>query len=173
MIEVQVVPLIAVKDVFLFPTRTTAADVPGFGNQARPTHRRSVGPPCDQRRCSQPTKQRATRTPFTRHPHRNSLLGRPASQLLGPQLVLVPFRIVSFGVRSTRVGIVVPRATSSRLGDTVRLANKRMNLTVASVTPLALVPSAIISSHGDQQAARRTAACAADASAGYAQRYAH
>ena len=50
-------------------------------------------------------------------------------------------------------------------------ANKRMNLTVASVTPLALVPPAIVSAHDDQQAARRPGAFAPDATAGYAQRY--
>ena len=49
--------------------------------------------------------------------------------------------------------------------------NKRINLTVASVTPLALVPSAIGPALGEQQAARRPAASAADATAGYARRY--
>jgi hypothetical protein len=51
-----------------------------------------------------------------------------------------------------------------------RPPNKRINLTVASVTPLALVPSSVHPALGEQQAARRPAASAADATAGYAQR---
>jgi hypothetical protein len=51
--------------------------------------------------------------------------------------------------------------------------NKRMNLTVASVTPLALVLSSVRPALRHQQAARRPAAFAADATAGYARRYAH
>jgi hypothetical protein len=45
-----------------------------------------------------------------------------------------------------------------------------MNLPVASVTPLALVPFSFHPAFGEQQAARRPAAFAADAPAGYAQR---
>jgi len=48
-----------------------------------------------------------------------------------------------------------------------------MNLTVASVTPLALVPSSVQPALREQQAARRPAAFAADAPAGYARRYVH
>ena len=51
--------------------------------------------------------------------------------------------------------------------------NKHINLTVASVTPLASVPSSVHPALGEQQATRRPAAFAADATAGYAQRYAH
>jgi len=55
--------------------------------------------------------------------------------------------------------------------STARPDNKRINLTLASVTPLALVPSSVRTARGQQQAARRPAACAADATAGYAPRY--
>jgi hypothetical protein len=50
-----------------------------------------------------------------------------------------------------------------------KLANERINLTGASVTPLA---ACLADRHafGQQQAARRPAACAADAPAGYARR---
>jgi len=57
--------------------------------------------------------------------------------------------------------------------STVRHDNKRINLTVASVTPLALVPPSIRTALGQQQAACRPAAFAADATAGYAPRYLH
>jgi len=53
-----------------------------------------------------------------------------------------------------------------------KLANQRINLTGASVTPLASVPPAVRPASRDQQAARRPAAFAADAPAGYARRYA-
>ena len=49
--------------------------------------------------------------------------------------------------------------------------NKHINLTVASVTPLASVPSSVHPALGEQQATRRPAAFAADATAGYVQRY--
>jgi len=48
-----------------------------------------------------------------------------------------------------------------------------MNLTVVSVTPLALVHTAMRPATRDQQAARRPAAFAADTTAGYARRYTH
>jgi hypothetical protein len=48
--------------------------------------------------------------------------------------------------------------------------NKRINLPAASVTPLASGGSAQLRALGEQQAARRPAAFAADAPAGYARR---
>ena len=64
-------------------------------------------------------------------------------------------RFFTFGVPSTLTGPMC-YARTFPVWSAARPGNERINLTLASVTPLASVSPAISSPNGDQQAARRT-----------------
>ena len=96
----------------------------------------------------------------------------PASQLLG-RLTIATIPDLSTSAYHQRWVAPMYIARPLPVLSTARPDNQRINLPVASVTPLASVLPSVHSALGHQQAARRPAACAADAPAGYAQRYAH